>query len=546
MTTAPTLLSTTSTRPTSAAEVLNGLGPCPPRFATPRNLDRPTLGGKVAKVGAGLGRAFMPWQSFVADVAMEVDPITGRYVYRTIVIVVNRQQGKTLIVLTFGVHRCLLGGQRVSYTAQTRNDAKEKLELEHWPIVQASSYGPLARQVRRNGGEGIRWPKQGSFYGLKASTKKTGHGPTINLGIVDEAFAEIDDRRETSMRPAMVTKADAQLIIASAAGDDDSVYLWALVEAGRAREKARLLSGEPGSGVAYFEWSAGEDEDPADPATWWGCMPALGIVHPDGSGITEATIAAEHEATLTKDGRTGRLFKRSYLNLWVPATSDRPRAIDPTSWAAVLVGAVDEDADALERAAAAMAKRDAMKPDAPVVLALDCPPSGRAASIAAVAAGVDGWPVIDLLHQHDGKTWVVPELQRLASRHDVRAVAIDRKSTAWDLAEDIEAAGLHVEQLQLPEATAAFGQFVTAVLEPVTVEVDGLEVERRRVRILDDPRLNEAFDNATTRDLEGGQAWNRKTSAADISPLVAATNAHWCWSRLVRRDSDVDVLNTIW
>ena len=28
--------------------------------------------------------------------------------------------------------------------------------------------------------------------------------------------------------------------------------------------------------MCYFEWSAPDDADPFDPATWWACMPALG------------------------------------------------------------------------------------------------------------------------------------------------------------------------------------------------------------------------------------------------------------------------------
>ena len=54
---------------------------CPPLFATPRDPSRATLGGAVASVATQLGTPLMPWQRLVADVAMELDPVTGRLAY---------------------------------------------------------------------------------------------------------------------------------------------------------------------------------------------------------------------------------------------------------------------------------------------------------------------------------------------------------------------------------------------------------------------------------------------------------------------------------
>ena len=48
--------------------------------------------------------------------------------------------------------------------------------------------------------------------------------------------------------------------------------------------------------------SAPTDADPADPATWWACIPSLGYT------VTEDAIRAEHDR-LDRDA-----FARSYLN----------------------------------------------------------------------------------------------------------------------------------------------------------------------------------------------------------------------------------------
>ena len=66
-----------------------------PRYATPRNLARPTDGGKEARIAEALGTPFLPWQRMVSDVFGEIDPDTGTYYYDTLVLTVQRQAGKT-------------------------------------------------------------------------------------------------------------------------------------------------------------------------------------------------------------------------------------------------------------------------------------------------------------------------------------------------------------------------------------------------------------------------------------------------------------------
>lgn len=81
----------------------------------------------------------MPWQQYVADVSHEVDPLTGLLWYREVIIEIPRQSGKTTLGLTVRVHRATgpFGGpQMLLYTAQTRNDARQKWEDEHLPLLQ--------------------------------------------------------------------------------------------------------------------------------------------------------------------------------------------------------------------------------------------------------------------------------------------------------------------------------------------------------------------------------------------------------------------------
>ena len=213
----------------------------------------------------------MPWQSDVADVAMEVDPGTGLLVYRTVVVTVPRQSGKTKQELAVAVHRALGfgGGQKINYTAQTRIKAREKWEDDHVKTLMTSPFASLFRVRRTLGMESILW-SNGSMHGIESTTEKAGHGDTLDLGFIDEAFAQRDSRIEQAFKPAMITRPQPQLWIVSTAGTEASVYLRGKVDRGRVRCDMGLADS-----VAYIEFSAPDDADPGDPAVWRACMPAM-------------------------------------------------------------------------------------------------------------------------------------------------------------------------------------------------------------------------------------------------------------------------------
>ncbi len=141
------------------------------------------------------------------------------------------------------------------------------------------------------------FPSTASSVGITASGESSGHGQTLDLGVIDEAFAQKDERLVQAFRPAMMTRPSAQLWIVSTMGHEDSLFFHDRVDDGRARVEA----GER-SGVAFFEWSAHDDDDPDEASTWWSCMPALGYT------VNEATIRADH------DGMPPDEFARAYLN----------------------------------------------------------------------------------------------------------------------------------------------------------------------------------------------------------------------------------------
>ena len=147
---------------------------CPPRFGTPRNPDRPTLGGRAAEVAKALGKPFMPWQQHVADVALEYDPDTKLLTYREVDLAVPRQQAKTTTLLTMTALRATRFGprQNIVYTAQSRKAALAKWRDEHVPVLNDSAFGKRsAFELRKsNGSEAVVW-RNGSLYGIDRSNR---------------------------------------------------------------------------------------------------------------------------------------------------------------------------------------------------------------------------------------------------------------------------------------------------------------------------------------------------------------------------------------
>lgn len=428
----------------------------------------------------------MPWQRDIADVALEIDPVTKRLVYRQVTITVPRQSGKTTLILAIAVHRALAMGpaQNISYAAQTRIEARKKWEDDHLPELLASPFAKLLRVRKAPGNEAFIW-RNGSRHGIVSATRKAGHGPVLDLAFIDEAFAQEDDRLEQAFKPSMVTRDQPQLYIVSTAGHALSLYLQGKVQAGRAAAEMGLNRGS-----AYLEYSAPEDADPADPATWWGCMPALGHT------VREEAIAADF--TSMKLGE----FRRAYLNQWTDGLPEEWSVISEDAWRAC-------------------ADEESPLPGRPVAIALDVKP-GEATGCIAVAGARDDGRVVgeiprDCHRPGDGTSWMIPRALELRAKYRPCAIIIDKNSPAACLVGEAERAGLEFVAPTTAEVGQAFGLFWVSVADRVFCHLGNLQ-----------PQLRDAVKGAARRDIgDGAHAWARKNTSVDISPLCAVTMACW-------------------
>ncbi|MCH5677838.1 terminase [Streptomyces gilvus] len=473
---------------------------CPPLWGTPRRPEFPTLGGKVAKVMERLGYTPMPWQRYVWDVALELDPATMLPWYRHVGLSVPRQQGKTQGLLAVKVHRAQAWKrQRIIYAAQTRSMARERWEDEFWATIELSR---LARRFvirKANGHEAIIARQTRSKIGITANTEKAGHGPPLDLGVMDELFAHEDDRLEQAFSPAMLTRPAAQLWWASAGGTEKSVPLNKKRQAGRALIEElwkRGLVDADFPHTAYFEWFAPEDMDRADPATWRATLPALGHT------VTEAVI--QHEL----DTMDPAEFDRAYLNRTRKSSPPPDPNIPRERWA----GLVDKTSKPVP---------------ARVALAVDVSQDRGYSSIAAASLRKDGKVHLEIIARRPGTDWVVPAVARLRKLWKPVAVAIASSGApAGSLIDDLIAAGIDVPKdkehpqrgdlavMRTGDVTEACGQMADAMRQGTAVHIEQVP-------------LTAAVNGARTR--RNGDAWqlDRTSSLVDVSPLCAVTFARW-------------------
>ncbi len=425
-----------------------------------------------------LGMELMPWQQHVADVAFEVDPETGRLAYREIVLTVPRRSGKSALLLAVLIHRMIAmqSAQVAAFTMQNGLQARMRLRREWKPLLEKS---PALRDVfdpsMFSGAEALIF-KNGSRLEVSAGTSSSGHGATLDLAVVDEAFDQPDDRLEQAFRPAIRTQPDAQLWWVSTAGSPADVWFLGKVEA------ARAAAGQA-SGTAIFEWSAPEDADASDPAVWWDCMPALGFVRANRSGLTERDIAEEYAAMTAGGNEDG--FRRAYLNQWVSLKHDGV-GLDYGRWKTLHDSSAERGPNP--------------------VFALSTAPDRSWAAIAVGWRRPDGDAQIMLADYRPTTAWVKARLNDLRSQWGGRLLT-DPESL--DLADGAEKVPLARAEASLDDA------IIAGTVHHGHEGAPGLH-----------KALDVAVRGARWRPSGDGRVLDRKGSL-DISPAVAVSLAVW-------------------
>lgn len=479
---------------------------------------RPNLSFLPQKVGSAgqaavalarvAGLILDPWQEWCVEQILGeredtyYNPVLDRVLrkssaYET-ALIIARQNGKGAVLEAVELAwMYLLGARTIVHSAHEFATSREHFQRIEGLITNTAE---LKAELARGG---IKWSHgdesitlaNGQRLLFKTRTKSATRGFTIDKLVMDEAM-KLADEAVKAMVYASSAGIDTQIIMAGSAGDKDSVHF------GKARSRG-IKGIDPR--LFYAEWSADicdelcrrdcqEHDDRGDPRTWAKANPGLGI-------------RLEWERTQSEYlGHSPEVFNQERLSVgdW-PAGDESWSVISEEAWANCF---------------------DSMSSlQGPATFSIDTTP-GKTYSCIAVAGdngeeathievtGSDG-----ILDHRPGTDWVVRRAIAINKRQRNSHWIIDKGTQAGVYYDELVKAGLKVICPTVREYAQGCGDFFSAVT-PIGGSTPS-------IRHIDQPSLKSAIAGAEKRDLADVWAWDKKNSATDITPLVAATNAYW-------------------
>lgn len=468
-----------------------------------------SYGPDAVKLAAKAGLKLDPWQADVLTDVCALDPANpDRWAALEACVIVSRQNGKGGLLEAYVLAALFLDGAPLTMYSAHRFDTAREMFLRIKGLISATP--ALERRVRKvseaHGKEGIEL-RSGERLKFHARSQSAARGFSGDRVILDEAFL-LTGATMGAILPTLSARPNPQVVYASSAGWEISEQL------GRVRRRAvkAVEEGRIEPGLTFLEWSAPDDtprtrQAMADPALWAMANPALGI------RIEPEFIAAELRTMGPVE------FARERLGV-----SDYPPDEDEGGWEVI------SEAAWRGQAVQGEAPRPGAEGMRRPAFAVDMRPDRTRAAIGAAFRDENGALVVEIVNHAQGSGWVVPRLVELADRHEVCAIAVDKRGPAGSLIGDMERAGLEVFELDTGAVADAYGQFVDGIAEKEIVH-------------LDDEPLTEAVRGAGTRPLGDRVTWDRRGDA-DICPLVAATNA--AYAHGVRAAEVADPLENIW
>jgi hypothetical protein len=294
-----------------------------------------------------LGTPLDPWEVFAAIHGGELLPDL-RPRFRKLLIIVARQQGKTLLCRVLTLYwQFIERWPMILGTSTNLGYAKESWQAA---VALAEATPDLACDIPPNGvrkaaGEECLTavdpedPRRISRYKIAASNRKGGRSLTIDRLVLDELREHLDWSAWGASYNAMSARPHAQVVAITNQGDDSAVVLDSL----RNEALGFIESGEGDARLGLLEWSAPEDADPEDPA-------ALAMSNPNLGGRTLLDdLLADARRAKANGGEELATFKTEIMCIRVNMMNP---AIDAAKWTDCLV--VGDLSDARSRLAACL------------------------------------------------------------------------------------------------------------------------------------------------------------------------------------------------
>lgn len=498
--------SASSARSTAASRRKPVVGSETPRIFTPplRKLTpKTTLGFAAIEFAEDVcGVTLYPWQKWLLVHALELHP-DGGFRFRTIVVLVARQQGKSMLSVILSLFfMYVLGRELVIGTAQDLDVAEEIWQEAVDLVEEVPELDALKERVVKVNGKKALELSTGERYKVKAANRRAGRGLSGELILLDELREHQSFDAWGAITKTTIARPDAQVWALSNAGDATSLVLRYL------RQKAHAAVGDPDgindagsepvdddliddetdeSTLAIFEWSAPPGANTKDRDAWAVANPALGH-----GFVTERTLASA-EATDPE-----WVFRTECLCQWSDGTLEGP--FPPGAW----------DAGRFDPASPPQIVGN-------VAACVDMSQDRIKTYVAFAGRQADGSLQVELVAERAGSDWVEGWLRERADIIDA-VTGQTRGAPVSPLMQDLKAAlgdVIPVVDLIGGDVPGGTGRFYDLVRENALTHNPW-------------PSLDLAAATAVPKLTEGGAfMWDRKRSPVDIAPLQAATGAVW-------------------
>lgn len=446
---------------------------------------------------AEVGRPLDLWQQLFVMDALAVRP-DGMWAAFEAALFVPRQNGKggaTEAIELAGLF--LFHDQLIMHSAHLFKTAKNAFQ-RLVDIIDGSDW--LTRRVkqlvRARGDEAIiLTPAAGGGQLMCFSrTMGSGRGFTGDKTVFDEA-AYLTIEQYAAATPTLATVSNPQIIYTGTPPDEDVGPMPenAMIPSVRARGHAG------GSRITLHEYSPPKKFDRNDREVWYATNPALGI------RIQEWFLAKQME-NFTAAGKPSK-FDTEHLNVWPDDEAAQWQVITEAQFTT----AKDPTSAALD----------------PVALSVYVTPDRRTTCIAAAGARADGDLSFGVYAHSAGTDWVPATVVAAVRDLNPCRLVIDKAGAGANLVVEVEQA-LRAAELAIEVTTMTSGEVGQAygmVHDALTRTGD---VPAWRLWHRGQPEMTAAVAGAVTRSLgREGTTWDTLATSADLSPIIAGTNAVW-------------------
>lgn len=494
-------------------------GKTEPRLFTPplRKLTKKTSLGYLAIAYANevLEMELYPWQEWVLIHALEIIGDLSKewkFRFRTVVIMVSRQNGKTAIskvIASFFLN--VLQVESVFGTSLSMDKAEEVWEAV---ILDQESHKALAQDIktvaRRNGGKKLVLTGNRT-YKVGAPTRRAGRGDANDLVMLDEVREQRDWETWSASVSSTNAKPNGMVMCFSNAGDPDSIVLRQLRSQAMEKingTKANDFGGDVDSdSLGWFEWSAPDKAETGDMEALAQANPSLGY-----GRLTERALLSNRETFPEMKFRSECMCQQVETIL--------PEPFPEGAW----VGGIDEES--------------CIREDSDLWFGIDLSQDRKYTTIAVCGLREDGNYHVEVVERRMGTEWAVDWFRQRALKYGSMKLAFQERGAP------VSGLGEMICTITGIERLAQGGQDLSAGWDRFYDAIASCSPDNKSGGVkcyhLPQPVLDAPGRTCQMRNLGGGiMLPNRLKSPDDIAPLMACAMAYASATQVVKKEKKV-------